>query len=139
MATIKRLTKNKKMNIGKGDNVNDDDNSLIFINNKVNPVTAKKKLTIICKQYSVLVENNVTDIEFTRLDTRDSWMEAMATLTDSEDEDTVGIATLPSFKRRTGEDAVSLHDHDVAVAHDHDGAVAHDHDGAGAHDHDLLR
>ena len=41
MATIKRLTKNKKMNIGKGDNVNDDDNSLIFINNKVNPVTAK--------------------------------------------------------------------------------------------------
>ena len=55
-------------------------------------------------------------------------MEAMATLTDSEDEDTVGIATLPSFKRRTGEDAVSLHDHDVAVAHDHDGAGAHDHD-----------
>ena len=47
-------------------------------------------------------------------------MEAMATLTDSEDEDTVGIATLPSFKRRTGEDAVSLHDHDGAVAHDHD-------------------
>ena len=73
----------------------------------------------------------MTDIEFTRLDTRDSWMEAMATLTDSEDEDTVGIATLPSFKRRTGEDAVSLHDHD--------GAVAHDHDGAGAHDHDPLR
>ena len=73
----------------------------------------------------------MTDIEFTRLDTRDSWMEAMATLTDSEDEDTVGIATLPSFKRRTGEDAVSLHDHD--------GAGAHDHDGAGAHDHDLLR
>ena len=33
MATIKRLTKNKKMNIGKGDNVNDDDT--------VNPVTAK--------------------------------------------------------------------------------------------------
>ena len=42
MATIKRLTKNKKMNIGKGDNVNDDDNSLIFINKKVNPVTAEK-------------------------------------------------------------------------------------------------
>ena len=81
----------------------------------------------------------MADIEFTRLDTRDSWMEAMATLTDSEDEETVGIATLPSFKRRTGEDAVRLHDHDVAVAHDHDGAGAHDHDGAGAHDQDPLR
>ena len=67
----------------------------------------------------------MTDIEFTRLDTRDSWMEAMATLTDSEDEDTVGIATLPSFKRRTGEDAVSLHDHDGAGAHDHDPLRCH--------------
>ena len=43
-----------------------------------------------------------------RLDARDSWMEAMATLTDSEDDDPVGISSLPTFKRKTGEDAVSL-------------------------------
>jgi len=41
-----------------------------------------------------------------RLDTRDSWMEAMATLTDSEDDDPVGISSLPTFKRKTGEDAI---------------------------------
>ena len=42
----------------------------------------------------------------TRLEARDSWMEAMATLTDSEDDDPVGISSLPTFKRKTGEDAV---------------------------------
>ena len=35
-------------------------------------------------------------------------MEAMATLTDSEDDDPVRISSLPTFKRKTGEDAVSL-------------------------------
>ena len=47
-------------------------------------------------------------IVMTRLDARDSWMEAMATLTDSEDDDAAGISSLPTFKRKTGEDAVSL-------------------------------
>ena len=118
MAISKRFWRNKKMNIGDLAmvmNMNIMMMTMMVMNVMVMTVIVMNMMvmTVIVMNMmvmTVLVMNLMvmTMMVMTRLDARDSWMEAMATLTDSEDDDAAGISSLPTFKRKTGEDAVSL-------------------------------